>query len=137
MKNDMRRLFVQLVKDACDKYLAEGDDGVLGWPYDFEIERIELLPHGDSQSYPTVVRDASGAWQTITRTSDPLMFRVWYWNEFGDDENEPAHPVKNLGLAEVMSEVGKLIAGRFDLWKACNAMEWLRSNQTEPTTTEA
>ena len=131
MAEDLRRLFVQLIKDACERYLAE--ERTLGWDYDFEIEKIELVPADETKvvDYSYSIRRPDGSWEDIFRETTPFEFAVRYWNEYGDDVNEPLRPEKRLGLCEVLTEVGKLIAGQADRTKACNAMHWLRGDTHE------
>lgn len=134
MAEDLRRLFVQLIKDACEKYLAE--ERVLGWDYDFEIEKIELVPAAETKTvdYSYSLRRPDGSWEEIFRETTPFEFVVRYWDEYGggeDDAQSSSHSEKRLGFCEVLAEVGKLIAGQADRTKACNAMHWLRGDTHE------
>ncbi len=130
---DLKVTFVEMVKAACEKYLANPDQTVLGWDYDFEIESIELLPAdaaGDA-AYVTVKRNYDGSWSELTTNGVPFMFKVRYWNEYGDEENSPCHPEKTLGMCEVVTEVGKLIAGQADLDSALDSMREIRGDLYE------
>ena len=128
MAKDLRRLFVQLIKDACEKYLAE--ERTLGWDYDFEIEQIELVPADQTKvvDYSYSLRRPDGSWEDIFRETTPFEFVVRYWNEYGGGDDSPSNIEKRLGFCEVLTEVGKLIAGQVDRTKACNAMHWLRGD---------
>jgi hypothetical protein len=126
---DLKRHFVQLIKQACERYLAEG--GSLGWENNFEIEGIELVPADQSETvdYSYSVRRDDGTFEDTHKQAKPFEFDVRYWNEYGgDDETAPCRFEKRLGFVEVAAEVGKLIAGRVDQAKACNAMHWLRGD---------
>jgi hypothetical protein len=130
MANQLKVLFVEMVKAAC---LANPEGTVLGWDHDFEIETIDLLPAdaaGES-AYVTVKRNDDGSWSEVTANGTPFMFKVRYWNEYGDGEDSPCHPEKTLGMCEVVTEVGKLIAGQADLDKALDAMRVIRGDLYE------
>lgn len=133
MPTDLKVQFVEMLKSACEKFLASPDSTTLGWNHDFEIESIELLPADKSEEvgYVTVVRNDDGSYSEVGTERSPFMFRVRYWNEYGDGVNSPCHPEKILGLCEVLTEVGKLIAGQADLSKACMDMRVLRGDPWE------
>jgi hypothetical protein len=128
---DLKRHFVQLIKQACERYLAAGEHGTLGWDCDFEIEGIELVPADQSETvdYSYSVRRDDGTFEDVHKQTKPFEFAVRYWNEYGGGEGTaPCRFEKRLGLLSVATEVGKLIAGQIDQIKALNAMHWLRGD---------
>ena len=127
MAEDLRRLFVQLIKDACERYLADGEYGVLGADNDFEIRSIELVPASQCESvtYSYSIRQEDGTFRNVEKQTTPFAFLVQYWNEYGDSDENPSTFEKTLSYVELMDEVGRLIAAGCGITKACNAMHWL------------
>ena len=96
---DLKRLVVQLIKQACERYLAEG--GALGYENDYEIEGIKLAPADQSETvdYSYSVRRDDGTFEDIHKQTKPFEFAVSYWNEYGGGEGTaPCRFEKRLGL---------------------------------------
>lgn len=127
---DLRRLFVQLVKQACERYLEAGEYGVLGEDNNAEITGIELIPaeETEEQTYSYSIRQDDGTFKDVHNSVRPFAFRLRYWNEFGDSEENPSTYEKAMGFVEAIDEVGKFITGQVDTVKACNAMHYLRGD---------
>ncbi len=123
MAEDLKRRFVEIIKAACERYLADGEHGVLGHSNNYEIEGIEIVPEKEVApvecSY-TIRRD-DGTWENVFKEVRPMYFNVTYWHEFATDES--CRTTKTIGLVEVLDDVGRLIAGRADIKTALDRFE--------------
>lgn len=115
MAEDLKRRFVEIIKAACERYLADGEHGVLGHSNNCEIEGIEIVPEKDvePEEYSYSLRRDDGTYETVTKEVRPVYFVVKYWDEFATEGS--CHTTKTLGLVEVLDEVGRLIAGQSDI----------------------
>jgi len=131
MPKDLKREFVQLIKQACERVLASDGSRGIGWGNDFEIESIELVPAEETETvdYSYSVRREDGTFEDVHKQSKPYEFRVRYWDEFGDEGT--SWQEERLGMCDLLTKVGSLLAGNVDREKACNAMDWLRENDTK------
>lgn len=111
---DLKRRFVEIIKDACERYLAEGEHGVLGYSNDYEIESIEIVSEKDvePEEYSYFIRREDGTREIATKEVRPLYFNVKYWDEFSTDGS--CNETKTLGLVDVIHHVGRFIAGQAD-----------------------